>query len=259
MVKIKNSAVFITARTASTRLPNKCLLKINNKTVIEHIIYRAKQIKNADKIVLCTTQDKTDDILEKIGFQNEILVYRGSIKDKLNRWKEACQNYSIEKFVTFDADDLFCEPVLNELALQQLNKEDVQFIYSDIVVPGAFTYAIKYEALEKVCSIKDTDDTEMMWPFFMDTGLFQVKNLQGNNLEDYSSKGLRITLDYIEDFKFFKEVFEKMKIKDNSVALIEIIKFLDKNPSIKNLNYFREQEWATNQKNKINLTIKQYD
>tara|TARA_A100001015_G_scaffold191004_1_gene212825 strand:+ start:2793 stop:3572 length:780 start_codon:yes stop_codon:yes gene_type:complete len=259
MVKIKNSAVFITARTASTRLPNKCLLKINDKTVIEHIIYRAKQIKNADKIILCTTTEKADDVLEKIGLQNEILVYRGSIKDKLQRWKEACESYAIENFVTFDADDLFCEPALNELALQQLNEEDVHFIHSDNVVPGAFTYAIKYKALKKVCSIKDTDDTEMMWPFFMDTGLFKIRNLQVDNLIDYSSKRLRITLDYIEDFNFFREVFEKMEITDNSISLIKIIKFLDKNPSLKDLNYFREQEWAMNQKNKINLSISNND
>jgi spore coat polysaccharide biosynthesis protein SpsF (cytidylyltransferase family) len=259
VVKIKNSAVFITVRTASTRLPNKCLLKINNKTVIEHIIYRAKQIKNVDKIILCTTTDKADDILEKIGLQNKILVFRGSIKDKLQRWKDACEFYEIESFVTFDADDLFCEPKLNEIALCQLNNNGVHFIHSDNVVPGAFTYAIKYEALKKVCSIKDTDDTEMMWPFFMDTGLFNIKNLQADNLNEYSSNGLRITLDYIEDFHFFKEIFKKMKIINNSISLTEIIKFLDYNPDLKNLNYFREKEWANNQKNKINLSFTHND
>ena len=50
-----------------------------------------------------------------------------------------------------------------------------------------------------------------------------------------------------------------MKIIDNSISLIKIIKFLDKNPSLKGLNYFREQEWAMNQKNKINLSISNND
>ena len=56
-------AVFITVRTDSTRLPNKALKHIMGRPVIEMIILRAKQVKKADCVVLCTTTRPVDDSL----------------------------------------------------------------------------------------------------------------------------------------------------------------------------------------------------
>ena len=50
-MKFDSPAVFITARTKSSRLPEKCLLEINGKKIIEHIIERAKLIQNSHKII----------------------------------------------------------------------------------------------------------------------------------------------------------------------------------------------------------------
>ena len=62
-MKLDSPAVFITARTKSSRLPEKCLLEINGKKIIEHIIERAKLIQNSHKIILCTTLEESDNIL----------------------------------------------------------------------------------------------------------------------------------------------------------------------------------------------------
>lgn len=111
---------------------------------------------------------------------NNINYYRGSSKDKLERWNGACNKYQVNFFVTADGDDLFCDPELIDLAFKQYDKSDggIDFIKSDDVICGSFTYAIKSDALKKVCSLKDTDDTEMMWVYFTETGLFKVEDLQ---------------------------------------------------------------------------------
>ena len=61
------TAILITVRTNSTRLPNKALLKIMGKETIVYLIDRVKKSKLADKIILCTTKNKEDDILCKIA------------------------------------------------------------------------------------------------------------------------------------------------------------------------------------------------
>ena len=119
-------AILITVRTGSTRLPQKALLEINGKSTIVHLIDRLKQSKLANDIILCTTTLKEDNVLEDIAIANGINYYRGSITDKLERWKGACEKYNIESFVTADGDDLFCDPSLIDLAFKQLeNTNDI--------------------------------------------------------------------------------------------------------------------------------------
>ena len=64
------NAIFITVRTGSTRLPNKSLLKIRNKTTIEHLISRVKKSKKADAVILCTTKLDSDDVLCEMAVRN---------------------------------------------------------------------------------------------------------------------------------------------------------------------------------------------
>lgn len=255
-MKFDAPAVFITARTQSSRLPKKCLLEINGKLIIEHIIERAKLIKKSNRIVLCTTQEEYDDILCEIAEKHNISYFRGSTIDKLDRWYRATKKFEVSHFVTFDADDLFCEPKLNDLALNQMKKNEVDFIFSENIIPGSFTYCVHSKALKKVCAIKDTDDTEMMWTYFLDTNIFKTEPLEIQNINDYERKGIRITLDYIEDYNFFLEIFNKLNIVDNNYSLLEILKFLDNNKELCEINYFRDIEWSNNQKDRTKLKIK---
>ena len=248
-------AIFITVRTGSKRLKNKSLLKINDKTTIEHLIHRVKKSKKTNVVVLCTSTLKEDDVLCNIAEANDILYFRGSPQDKLNRWNEACKKFEIDFFVTADGDDLFCDPDLIDLAFDQYDKSNrsIDFIKSDNVICGTFTYAIKSDALEKVCKIKDTDDTEMMWVYFTDTGLFKVENLK-NIKSIYCRDDIRMTLDYDDDFKFFKNIIEYFGSQE--YTLKDIILYIDSNPAIKMINFHRHKEWAENQKNKIKLVLK---
>ena len=46
--------ILIPARYNSTRLPGKPLLKINNKTIINHVYENVKKIKDVTKLVILT-------------------------------------------------------------------------------------------------------------------------------------------------------------------------------------------------------------
>ena len=247
------NSIFITVRTGSTRLPNKALLMIEGKTTIEHLIDRAKRSKLSDKIVLCTTTLPEDDVLCRIAVKNDIYYYRGSVEDKLERWNGAAKKHGVEFFVTADGDDLFCEPELIDLAFEQYNKNKCDFIKADGVVCGSFTYGIKTSALKKVCKIKDSENTEMMWVYFTDTGLFKVRELE--NVPDEFYRGdIRMTLDYQDDYFFFKEVINSFDTEDFSLR--DIISLIDEKPEIKEINLYLEDEWKKNQLEKTNLSLK---
>jgi spore coat polysaccharide biosynthesis protein SpsF len=249
-------AIFITVRSDSSRLPNKAFLEILGKSTLELVILRAKQVKNADVIVVCTSDRPTDDKIEKLAQNCGVKCFRGSLEDKLDRWLNAAKKFHVDFFVTLDGDDLLCEPELLELGIKQLNDEKVDFIEAPVgLICGAFTYGIKVSALERVCDIKGTCDTEMMWVYFKDTGLFKVATL---NVEDsiFFDSSIRMTLDYIEDFNFFKAIFEHFNCINNNVSLRVIVPFLKKNPDIVSLNAFRHLDWSNNQQKKTKLILK---
>ena len=110
----------ITVRSQSTRLNNKCYLKFGKLTVIEHVIKRAKYFNFSP--LLCTTNNKSDDRLVEIAKKNNIPFFRGSTKDKLMRWKKACEKFNVKKFVSIDGDDLFFDKNLSLNCLKYLDK-----------------------------------------------------------------------------------------------------------------------------------------
>jgi spore coat polysaccharide biosynthesis protein SpsF len=247
------NGIFITVRTGSTRLPNKALLTIKDKTTIEHLIERVKNTKLSDTIVLCTTTLPEDDILCRIAEKNNIRYYRGSVEDKLERWKGAAEEHNIDFFVTADGDDLFCEPELIDLAFKQYQESKCDFIKAEGVICGSFTYGIKTTALNKVCEIKDSENTEMMWVYFTDTDLFDVQNLK-NIPDEFCRSDIRMTLDYQDDFFFFKNIFNSFDTEDFSLR--DIVNLIDSKPELKEINFYLEEEWKNNQVAKTNLKLK---
>ena len=138
------NGLFLTARTNSTRLPNKMILELNNGLLtIEYLIRRLKLCKTECNIILCTTTNSEDNFLEDIAIRNNILCFRGSENDKLMRWHDAAVMYDIDYIVTVDGDDLFTENSIIDSAFQQIRQDGVDFIKGDHtgLICGAFTYA----------------------------------------------------------------------------------------------------------------------
>ena len=248
-------AIFMTVRTGSTRLPNKALLDLNGRPAIEQLIRRVKRSKRAELIVLCTTERPEDKVLCEIAERNGINYFQGSEQDKLERWNGAARRYDVEFFVTADGDDLFCEPELIDLAFAQYERTGADFIEGGPeLICGSFTYAIKAAALQKVCEIKDSDETEMMWVYFTDTGLFRTEKLEAPAL--FKRPEIRMTLDYEDDFRFFKNIMDHFGGRDD-FSLREIVAYLDARPEVVKINQFRQQEFLANQKKKTKLVVKQ--
>jgi len=232
-------AIFVSVRTVSTRLPNKSILKINNKYTIEYVINSVKKSKYADKIILCTTELEEDNILCDIAKDNNIDFYRGDELNKSKRWYGACKEFDIDLFVTADGDDLFYDTGLADLCFEQIEDDyiDGQGLYNDVY--GMTTKALKLCLDESNKNIEPHDMIE----FFKSTSL-KGKKLS-NVPEIYKKKNIRMTLDYEEDFKFFSEIINKIKLDFN---IKNVLYYIDRNPNVININYHREQDWKNNQR-----------
>ncbi len=239
-----NKSIFITVRMASTRLSNKCLLYVDSKNkAIEFLIKRMKKVESTKKIILCTTMEPEDDILEQIADIHRIDCFRGPNQDKLLRWIFAAEHYPTDFFITADGDDLFCDPDMIDLAFKQYDTKKHSFIKSSLLPCGSFSWGIETKALKRVYNKYKSvgiEDTEMGFKWFDD--VHELENIP----KKLRQPNLRMTLDYPEDYEFFKQVISAM----GNVALEHYINFLKVNPKIVKLNAFRQIDYLQNQDKK---------
>jgi spore coat polysaccharide biosynthesis protein SpsF len=230
---------FITVRTSSSRLPNKCLLPFGEMNVIQHIIRRAKHY-NIEPII-CTSLNSSDDILEEIARAEKVNFFRGSLNNKLLRWYNCAEKFGLEYFHTVDADDPFFDGSEMHRSIKLLNENNY-----DIVCPtksssnGGATvgYTLKTSIIKKALVGLDNDtDTEMMW-YYID----KVEGLKKFILEESYENitQVRLTLDYEEDYWLLKSI---QNILGNLVSNSDIYNFLKTNPEFYKINWFRNLEW----------------
>lgn len=242
---------FITVRTSSSRLPNKCLLPFGDCNVIEHIIRRT--IAYGIDPIVCTSIDPSDDVIEDIARTEGVKFFRGSLRNKLKRWSDCSVKFGVDSFHTIDADDLFFDGDEIKKSMSLLSSTSFDMVCPSKVSSsggGSVGYSLRSNLVHRATIGIDVDaDTEMMW-FYLEK-LPEVKRLV---LEDSSltPKQLRLTLDYLEDYWLLDSV---RRMVGNLAGRSVIDELFISNPDLHKVNWFRNTEWqqaqlAKNQSNK---------
>jgi len=232
---------FITVRTTSSRLPQKCLLPFGEGNVIEHVIRRARFF-GLDPVV-CTTDNVSDDVLEHIARQEGVKVFRGSETHKLKRWLDCCQAFHITAFHTVDADDPFFdgELVKKRFALLSGGYDVVTPTAASSAGSASVGYSLTEAIVRKACALTDAEDTEMMW-YYLD----KVPGLKKIQLTDTDMAPIqvRLTLDYEEDYWLLCTV---LRLAGPNAQRREVDGLFRRNPDLYQMNWFRNQEWKNAQ------------
>ena len=126
-MKPKNDiAIFLAARTGSKRLPNKHFLKINsNIRFIDICILRLKKVKLVNKIFLCTTKKKEDNVFKNVCNLHDIKLFRGSTNNVAKRIIDCAKKNSIKTIIRITADCPIIDPELIDKCIElHLNKKN---------------------------------------------------------------------------------------------------------------------------------------
>ncbi len=238
---------FITVRTSSNRLPNKCFLPFGEKcNVLEHVVRRAKYY-NIDPII-CTSLDSSDDLIEKLAISEGVKYFRGSLINKLQRWADCAIHFNLKAFHTVDADDPFFDGDEMKRSFELLLSEKL-----DIVSPtkessagnASVGYSITTEAILRALNgLEPNTDTEMMW-FYLD----KLEDLKKKVLPSISKNNLklRLTLDYEEDYWLLESI---RRLVGNLASRKDLESLFLKNPDLYKINWFRNIEWKNAQNSK---------
>lgn len=238
-----NCVVFVTVRTTSIRLPKKALLQIKERPLIKILLDRISESRQIKKIVVCTTNQKSDDVLVKFLQSNKIEVFRGDNVDVLNRLYLAAKKYKAKQFVVVEGDDIFCDPELIDKTCKKLSKTDYEFLTWKNLPFGVSPLGIKTNKLEDLIKNKKIKNTETGWGrFIIESGLFKVGQLSPDNRKLIRPE-IRLSIDYKEDFQLAKKIIESLPEK---FSLQNILNLLDKNPSWLNINEQVKKKYERN-------------
>ena len=241
---MKKVVGLITVRSESSRLPRKCFLPLGNKTVIETVIDRCK----ASEIVpiICTTVSSADDPLEELSKNYNIHVYRGSIKNKMQRWLKCAELFNLEDFHTVDADDPFFDQNLIVKSMKLRRYSNLDFVKPSIYSSNggaSVGYSIKTAYLSSIIKNTNEDaDTEMIDNFIESSHNCSSARIEESHTLDYQ---IRLTLDYEEDYWLIATIVRILGPNPERKKIIELFK---NNPDLRNINFFRNIDWSNRQK-----------
>jgi spore coat polysaccharide biosynthesis protein SpsF len=235
------TAIFITARLKSTRLPKKAIKPIEGKPMIRHLIDRLRLAERPEQIVMCTSPVAEDDPLEDIARDEDIDCYRGEPEDVLLRLTNAAQQFDVDTVISCTADNPLTDPIYIDRLIKF--HQDGEYDYSKIEgLPfGTFSYAVSRPAMEEACRIKAKRDTEVWGGYFTETDRFRVGTLQVEE-EDVQRPDLRLTVDTPEDFELMKKIFDSLHEKDSVFSLKDVVNLFREKPDLKEINRSVQQK-----------------
>jgi spore coat polysaccharide biosynthesis protein SpsF len=232
----KKISVMIQARTGSSRLPEKVLSKIENKSMIWHVINRVKKIKSVQQIALITTKEKSDKVLLDIAENEGIIGFTGDIEDVLNRHYQCAQKISADPIIRITSDCPVIDPCIIEEMLQFFLKNDFDYvsnIHPATYPDGLDVEIFSFETLEKtVLNAKLNSEREHVTPYIeKHPELFKIYNFENNT--DLSQ--IRLTVDQKEDLELIQKIYSMFSPK-NDFGYEDIMKLLSKHSELLKIN-----------------------
>ena len=116
--------VVIPARLNSSRFPNKVLLNLKGKTVIQRVYEQCLKAKNIDEVYIATD---SLEVKKSCGnFTNNIIMTKDTHESGTDRIAEAVQAIECDIVINVQGDEPFMEPELIEKLANAFDEESIQ-------------------------------------------------------------------------------------------------------------------------------------
>jgi spore coat polysaccharide biosynthesis protein SpsF len=238
----------VASRMTSTRLPGKIMMDLCGKPALVQLVNRLKSSKYLNQIVIATTLNDQDDIVEDTAKQLHIPYYRGSEEDVLKRYVEAAVATDTEMIVLITSD---C-PVLDVETVDRVIERMIEHPYLDYVTNQMFlTYPLGFgvevfrtstlQSIEQLT--QDPSDREHVSLYLYERPeQFHLSNVEAPYYLRHPE--YRLTLDTIEDYELINHLYEAFYPTNPSFSLYDIVKYFQLNPDLLKINQTIQQKKA---------------
>lgn len=239
MYKRNNVIAIVQARMGSERLPGKVLMDIVGRPMLWHVVNRIKYAKYIDKLVIATTTNKKDDVIEDFCKKYALDFYRGSEGDVLDRYYQTAKKYQVDVVVRITSDCPLIDPeVVDKVVAFYLKNRDIVDYASNSLKRsyprGLDTEVFSFEVLKKTWQeANKLYQREHVTPYIYEhPEIFRLANV--NNDEDLSY--VRWTVDEKKDLEFVREIYKRLYKNGEIFLMKHILALFKKEPQILDIN-----------------------
>lgn len=238
--------VFLVARRGSTRLPDKIMSQLGDRTVLEHLLARLRLASRPDAVVVCTTELPGDDLLSETAVRAGAACYRGDPEDVCRRLQAAAHQFGAEFFVVVEGDELFADPDHVDQVILAYETTGADHVSLDGLPIGCWMHGVRTEAIDKICELKGSGTSDGWSRYFDIPGLFRNLVVSPHPPLPPFDAGLRMTLDYPEDLEFARAVFDQLYSAGKVVRVREVIELMRQQPGLVTVNASLAKEYWSN-------------
>lgn len=225
----------VQARMSSTRLPGKVLKEICGEPMLKLLIDRLRMSETIDKLVIATSVDISDDIIEDKCEEWGVDCFRGSLEDVLDRYYQAALKYEAGTVVRITADCPLIDPKIVDLVVGRFLEGGYDRAGTEKSYPnGLDTEVLGFWALEtawkEACLASEREHVSTYIRFNPE----DFKLLPIECYEDFSH--MRWTVDEEADFQLVTKIFEGLLPGGKFFGMKEILAFLEENPELLEIN-----------------------
>lgn len=224
----------IQARMGSTRLPGKMLRCIAGKTVLEHVVERARRATSIDRVIVATTVHAEDRKIGLVAERAGAVVFYGSETDVLDRYYLAARQFRADIIVRLTGDCPLIDPEIIDRVVRAFTQQKGAIHYVSNVHPPTFpdgmdVEALSFSALERVWkeAVLSSDREHVTSYIYSHPDRFRTANI--SNRSDTSM--LRLTLDERSDEILIRKIFHFFGCQHTyEFGLRDILKLWQKQP-----------------------------
>ncbi len=211
--------VIIQARSNSKRFNNKVLYKVYNKPIIWHVISKIKKNKKVKKVIVATSDQKTDDKLIKYLKSIKINYFRGSLNNVAKRLCDAAEKNKANFFIRISADSPLIDPAVIDKALKIFNSQKRKYDIITNVFPrsypkGQSVEIIKTSMLRNSLNKFNNDQREHVTSYFYKNNKkYMIKNF----LNIKNKTKIKLSIDTKNDLKGILKKFKEKNFTNFSL------------------------------------------
>lgn len=224
------------ARTNSKRLPEKVLIPVAGRLLIEHIVDRLKMVPDVDKIYICTSTEKEDRRLRAVAEKNKVCFYAGSPTSPIDRMIRVGKEEKADCLVRVTGDNIFTDPVYLAEMIHRHRDEKVDYTRMMRVPIGLSAEVMSREALERCYAMMDPDKSEYLMLYMFRPSNFSCQVILPE--PELEGSEFSLTVDTPDDLERTRFIHENLKTSP-WVTYLDILALNRKN-SIPHFAYLSE-------------------
>jgi spore coat polysaccharide biosynthesis protein SpsF len=212
---------------------------ILGRPMLELLVERLKRAETLDRIVIATTDNDTDDVIEALAHRLEVGCFRGSEEDVLDRVLRAALSEHADIIVEITGDCPLVDPGVIDRLVRIYQNEKFDYVSNTLKITfpnGLDTQVFSTRVLQEVSNLsQDPADREHVSLYIYEhPERYSLHNVESDLPEKYWD--LRLTVDTIEDFHLITNIYERLYSSNPAFNLHDVVDLLEREPELIEIN-----------------------